>query len=65
MTDYPLEINSHVEFKLEIPASVLGTDSDVTVQCSGHVVRKEQADGDRKAAAIVIDKYSFEGATHS
>jgi len=65
MTDFPFEINSSVEFKLEIPAAVLGTAADVTVQCTGHVVRQEQAEGDRKAAAIVIDKYTFEGATHS
>jgi len=53
-------MNSRVDFKLAIPASILGTATDVTVQCAGHVVRNEQTDGDRRAAAVVIDKYTFE-----
>jgi hypothetical protein len=60
VTDLPLEMNSRVEFRLAIPASVLGTAADVTVQCAGHVVRHEQTDGDHRAAAVVIDKYTFE-----
>jgi hypothetical protein len=60
VTDLPLEMNTKVEFKLAIPASVLGTAADVTVQCIGHVVRQERAEGDRRAAAVVIDKYTFE-----
>lgn len=60
VTDLLLEMNTHVEFKLAIPAAVLGTATDVTVQCTGHVVRHEQVDGDRRAAAVLIDKYTFE-----
>jgi len=60
LTDLSLEMNSLVEFKLAIPASILGTATDVTVQCAGHVVRHERTDGDRRAAAVVIDKYTFE-----
>src|SRR5580704_4764654 len=60
VTDLPLEMDTQVEFKLAIPASVLGTATDVTVQCTGHVVRHEQTDGNRRAAAVVIDKYTFE-----
>ena len=60
VTDLSLEMNSRIEFKLAIPASILGTATDVTVQCAGHVVRNEQTDGDRRAAAVVIDKYTFE-----
>lgn len=60
MTDLPLEMDTSVEFKLAIPAAVLGTATDVTVQCTGHVVRQEQTDGGRRAAAVVIDKYTFE-----
>jgi hypothetical protein len=59
-TDLPLEMNTHVEFKLAIPAAVLGTAADVTVQCTGHVVRHSQSESGRKAAAVVIDKYTFE-----
>ena len=60
VTDLPLEMDTRVEFKLAIPASVLGTAADVTVQCTGHVVRHEQTDGHQRAAAVVIDKYTFE-----
>src|ERR1700742_640146 len=60
ITDLPLEMNSQVEFKLEIPASVLGTATDVKEKCPGHVVRHERTDGDKRAAAVVIDKYNFE-----
>ncbi|HXB62177.1 MAG TPA: PilZ domain-containing protein [Acidobacteriaceae bacterium] len=60
VTDLPLEMDTRVEFKLAIPASVLGTATDVTVQCTGHVVRQERTDDDRRAAAVVIDKYTFE-----
>ncbi len=60
VTDLALELNSGVDFTLEIPAAVLGTATDVTVHCAGHVIRHERTDGDRKASAVVIDSYTFE-----
>jgi hypothetical protein len=60
LTDIALELDRKVDFTLAIPAAVLGTADDITVHCTGHVVRHEQADKEQKAAAVVIDKYSFE-----
>jgi len=60
VVDLPLEMNSKVEFSMAIPAQVLGTETDVTVHCTGRVVRHEPAGSEPKAAAVVIDKYSFE-----
>jgi len=60
VTDLELEINSGVDFSLAIPASILGTPSDVTVRCAGHVIRHEPTEGDRKASAVMIDSYTFE-----
>ena len=42
-----------------LPASVLGTDTDVQVNCTGRVVRSLDEKGN-KAVAAVIDEYCFE-----
>ncbi len=39
-----------------MPAAVMGTADDVSIQCIGRVVRHQQV-GDAKQAAAIIDDY--------
>ena len=57
--DADIQVGSTIEFSIAMPASVLGTPSDVVVTCVGRVVRAQQMNG-RKAVAAVIDEYRFE-----
>ncbi len=52
----PLE--SRIEFKLIMPAEIMGAAEDVTLHCVGRVVRHEQTNGKNMAAAV-IDEYSL------
>ncbi|MGH9557013.1 MAG: PilZ domain-containing protein [Terriglobales bacterium] len=57
--DADIHVGSTIEFSITMPASVLGTPSDVLVKCVGHVVRSHIENG-RQAVAAVIDEYRFE-----
>ena len=59
--DKAMEVGSRIEFNISLPAKVLGTTTDVSVQCVGRVVRCSE-DGSRRAVAAVIDEYRFERA---
>lgn len=59
--DTELEIGSMIDFSISMPASVLGTATDVIVKCTGRVVRCSKH-GDRTAVAAVIDEYHFDRA---
>jgi hypothetical protein len=67
MADTDLPVGSPIEFDITLPASVLGTPTDVEVHCTGRVVRKEaegsgKAEGGKKkksGVACVIDEYKF------
>jgi hypothetical protein len=70
MADLDLSVGSPIEFDITLPASVLGTPTDVEVRCTGRVVRKEAAaaasansNSSRKkkksGVACVIDQYKF------
>ncbi len=53
---------SRVNFVITLPAAVIGADRDVSVQCSGRVVRAEASKGRGKAkrgVACIIDRYKF------
>jgi hypothetical protein len=57
-----MEIGSEVEFDLKLPGSVIGTPTDVHIQCRGRVVRSDRSDpGDssKSGVACVIDQYKF------
>ena len=54
-----LPVGSTLEFNICLPASVLGTETDVRVRCAGRVVRSFVNEG-RRAVAAVIDEYWFE-----
>ena len=56
-----MTVGSRIEFNISLPAAVLGTPSDVNVQCVGRVVRCSE-EGARRAVAAVIDEYRFERA---
>ena len=57
--DAEMAPGSKIEFSIAMPASVLGTASDVMVKCVGRVVRCAE-EGDRKSVAAVIDEYRFD-----
>jgi hypothetical protein len=57
--DAALEVGSTITFRIAMPASILGTPSDVLVNCAGRVVRCSN-EGNRKAIAAMIDEYRFE-----
>ena len=54
-----VSLGSSIEFKISMPAAVLGSAADVLVSGAGRVVRCT-ADGDRQSVAAVIDEYRFE-----
>ena len=49
-------LDSRVEFTITMPAAAMGSETDVTVQCTGRIVRHEQS-GQVSRAAAVIDEY--------
>ena len=49
-------IGSSIEFTMDMPAQVMGWESDVAIHCTGRVVRHQQS-GDESMAAAVIDEY--------
>ncbi|WP_089408105.1 PilZ domain-containing protein [Granulicella rosea] len=49
-------VDSRIEFTIDMPASVMGSASDVSIHCTGRVVR-HQVKGDLKQAAAIIDEY--------
>ena len=49
-------IGSSIEFTMDMPAQVMGWESDVSIHCTGRVVRHQQS-GDESMAAAVIDEY--------
>jgi len=51
-------IRSQIEFTITMPAEVMGTPEDVTIQCIGRVVR-HQRNGDKSQAAAIIDEYTL------
>jgi hypothetical protein len=50
------EIGSAVEFTMDMPSEVMGTAADVSIHCTGRIVRHQQSD-DGPMAAAVIDQY--------
>lgn len=54
-----MPVGSTIRFSIAMPASVLGTPTDVLVNCVGRVIRSNE-EGGRKSVAAVIDEYHFE-----
>jgi hypothetical protein len=57
--DSEMPIGATINFSIAMPASVLGTPTDVLVNCVGRVIRSNEENG-RKSVAAVIDEYHFE-----
>jgi hypothetical protein len=54
-----MPVGSLVEFTISLPADVVGSNSDVQIDCRGRVVRCFEEDG-RRGVGVVIDEYHFE-----
>ncbi len=50
------KVDSKIEFTIAMPSEVMGSENDVTIHCSGRVVRHQQ-EGNQQRAAAVIDEY--------
>jgi PilZ domain len=57
--DGEMPVGAPVDFTISFPCDVLGTDSDVRVDCRGRVVRTFEDDG-RRGVGVVIDEYHFD-----
>ena len=55
-TTYLPKIGSSIEFTMDMPSEVMGWASDVSIHCTGRIVRHYHA-GDESMAAAVIDQY--------
>lgn len=51
-------VGTSVEFRLKMPAAIMGGTEDVLLHCIGRIVRHTVENG-KKAAAAVIDEYSL------
>ena len=51
-------IGSRIEFTMDMPSEILGTSTDVTLHCTGRVVRHQRSEHELMAAAV-IDRYSL------
>lgn len=57
--DSEIPIGSTVDFTISLPAEVVGSDTNVQLDCRGRVVRNCEEDGHR-GVGVVIDEYRFE-----
>jgi hypothetical protein len=55
-----LAVGSTIEFTINMPGSVVGSSTDVLVNCVGRVVRCSEENSGPADVAAVIDDYSFE-----
>lgn len=49
-------VGSGIVFTMTMPSAVMGSDNDVSVHCTGRIVRHQLTDQTMKAAAV-IDEY--------
>jgi PilZ domain len=54
-----MPVGSLLEFTISLPAEILGSQTDVQIDCRGRVVRSFEEDG-RRGVGVVIDEYHFE-----
>lgn len=58
VTTYLPKIGSSIEFTMDMPSEVMGWANDVSIHCTGRVVRHQQTE-DESMVAVVIDEYSL------
>jgi hypothetical protein len=51
-------VGTPVEFRLKMPAAIMGGEEDVLLHCIGRIVRHDDHEG-KMTAAAVIDEYSL------
>jgi hypothetical protein len=51
-------VGTPVEFRLKMPAAIMGGEDDVLLHCVGRIVRHDDTGG-KLTAAAVIDEYSL------
>jgi hypothetical protein len=59
--DRDVPVGSIVDFTILLPGDVVGSRSDIQIDCHGRVVRSFDDRG-RRAVGVVIDEYHFERA---
>ena len=59
--DRDVPVGSIVDFTILLPGDVVGSRSDVQIDCHGRVVRSFEDKG-RRGVGVVIDEYHFERA---
>jgi PilZ domain len=59
--DSDVPVGSMVDFTIVLPGDVVGSSSDVQIDCRGRVVRSFEESG-RRGVGVVIDEYHFERA---
>lgn len=58
-TESAIQVDSLVQFTIEMPGEDLGAESPVLVKCQGRVVRCSE-DGSGRNVAVAIDEYQFQ-----
>jgi len=58
-TNASLKVGTMIRFHIVVPADILGTKTDVLVNCTGRVVRCDEQRG-KKQVGAVIDEYCLE-----
>jgi hypothetical protein len=59
--DSDVPVGSMVDFTIVLPGDIVGSVSDVQLDCRGRVVRSFEDSG-RRGVGVVIDEYHFERA---
>jgi hypothetical protein len=59
--DRDVAVGSLVDFTIMLPGDVVGSRSDIQIDCHGRVVRSFEDKG-RRGVGVVIDEYHFERA---
>lgn len=57
-SNYLPEVGNRIEFTMDMPSEVMGWTSDVSIQCTGRVVRHQHI-GTETMVAAVIDEYTL------
>ena len=50
------KIGSSIEFTMDMPSEIMGSEKDVSIHCTGRIVRHQRSEGEAMAAAV-IDEY--------
>ena len=59
VVDADMPVGSMVDFTISLPADVVGSETDVRLDCKGRVVRNFEEAG-RHGVGVVIDEYKFD-----